>query len=152
MGDPDEFDTVTVRCELAVLPAASRANAVMLCAPFGTLPDGQLAEYGAVVSSALRLPPSILNCTPTTPTLSEAFAARVTEPDTVAPAAGLVSPTVGAVVSFDTVTVRCELAVLPAASRATAVTLCDPLGTLPEASSPSTARWCPRRRGCLRRS
>ena len=81
-----------------MLPAASRATAVRLCAPFETLPDGQLTEYGAVVSSAPRLPPSTLNCTPTTPTLSEEFAAKLTEPETVAPAAGLVRATVGAVV------------------------------------------------------
>ena len=141
VGSVASFDTVTVRCEVAVLPAASRANAVMVCDPLGTLPDGQLTEYGALVSSAPRLPPSILNCTPTTPTLSEAFAAIATDPDTVAPAAGVVSPTVGSVVSpgggggdvvFDTVTVRCEVAVLPAASRANAVMVCDPLGTLPD--------------------
>src|SRR6185503_9740070 len=98
-GCEEVFDTVTLRCELAVLPAASRATAVMLCPPFVTLPDDQLAEYGAVVSSAPRLPPSILNCTPTTATLSEALAAMVTDPETVAPAAGLVRSTVGAVVS-----------------------------------------------------
>src|SRR6187549_899085 len=109
----------------------------MLCPPFGTLPDDQLAEYGAVVSSAPRLPPSILNCTPTTPTLSEAFAAMVTDPETVAPAAGLVRSTVGAVVSpvgggddeFDTVTVRCEVELFPAASRATAESVWLPFAT-----------------------
>src|SRR5262245_41355019 len=99
----------------------------MLCSPFGTLPDDQLTEYGAVVSSAPRLPPSILNCTPKSRTLSEAFAAGPHDPSTVPPSAWLVSATVATVAppldatrfrSFDTVTVRCEVAVLPAASRA----------------------------------
>src|SRR5262245_53776809 len=99
----------------------------MLCSPFGTLPDDQLTEYGAVVSSAPRLPPSVLNCTPTTSTLFGAFAAVLTDPDTVAPAAGLVSATVGAVVSpvgggrhdqFAFPTRRSSDLVLPAASRA----------------------------------
>ena len=40
-----------------------------------------------------------MNCTPATPTLSEALAVTVTVPDTVAPAAGAVRLTVGAVVS-----------------------------------------------------
>ena len=125
-----------------MLPAASRATAVSVCDSVGALPVVfQLTEYGALVSSAPRFAPSSLNCTPTTPTLSEAFAAIATDPDTVAPAAGVVSPTVGSVVSpgggggdvvFDTVTVRCEVAVLPAASRANAVMVCDPLGTLPD--------------------
>ena len=50
----------------------------------------------------------------------------LTDPETVAPAEGLVSPTDGVVVSpdeFETVTLRCELELLPAASRATAVTV-----------------------------
>ena len=145
VGAVVSLETVTLRSELDVLPAASRATAVTLCAPFGTLPDDQLTEYGAVVSSAPRLPPSILNCTPTTATLSEAVAATLTAPETVAPAPGLVSATDGAVVSpgggggggggvlvFETVTVRCEVAVLPAASRATAVTVCVPFETLPD--------------------
>jgi hypothetical protein len=53
-------------------------------------------------------------------------------PDTVAPSAGEVIDTLGAVVSgggpFDTVTViGDDVRVLPAASRATAVSACDPL-------------------------
>jgi hypothetical protein len=43
--------------------------------------------------------PSTRNFTPTTPTLSDASAVRVTVPDTVEPAAGDVTETVGAVVS-----------------------------------------------------
>ena len=56
----------------------------------------------------------------------------VTSPDTVAPAAGAVTDTVGGVVSgggwLDTVTATAvEVAWLPAASRARAVRLCEPL-------------------------
>ena len=59
----------------------------------------QATEYGAVVSSAPRSAPSSRNCTPTTPTLSDALAVTFTEPDTVAPAAGAVSATVGGTLS-----------------------------------------------------
>ena len=71
-----------------------------------------------MVSSAPSWVPSSLNCTPVTPTLSEAVAVRVTVPDTVAPAAGAVRLTVGAGVSgLLTVTVTTdEVVVLPAAS------------------------------------
>ena len=43
--------------------------------------------------------PSSRNCTPATPTLSAALAVTVTDPDTVAPAAGPVIDTVGGVTS-----------------------------------------------------
>src|SRR5262245_40063813 len=70
--------------------------------------------------------------TPATPTLSAAEAARVTVPDTVAPLAGDfiatvagVGPGVGALLP---VTVpAAEVRVLPAASRAMAVSVCVPL-------------------------
>jgi hypothetical protein len=45
------------------------------------------------------LAPFNLNCTPLTPTPSEAAADTVTVPETVVPAAGAVSATAGAVVS-----------------------------------------------------
>ena len=48
-----------------------------------------------LVSSVPKFTPSTLNCTPTTPTLSDAFALTLTLPDTVAPPAGAVSETVG---------------------------------------------------------
>ncbi len=83
-------------------------------------------EYGALVSSAPKLRPSILNCTPITPTLSEALAVKLVVPETVAPETGDVMLTVGGVVSagdpLATVTVTgSEVVRLPAASRATAV-------------------------------
>ena len=52
-----------------------------------------------MVSSAPRLVPSTKNCTPVTPSLSEALAVRFTVPDTVASAAGPVRLTMGAVES-----------------------------------------------------
>src|SRR5262245_44621306 len=65
-----------------------------------------------------------MNWTPTTPTLSLADAETVTDaPETVAPAAGAVIETVGAVRSLFTVTLTAaDVVVLPAPSRATAVT------------------------------
>ena len=82
-----------------MLPAASRATAVSVCVPLVAVAVFQLTEYGLVVSSAPRFTPSSRNCTPTTPTLSEALAETVTVPVTVAPLAGAVIETVGAVVS-----------------------------------------------------
>ena len=59
----------------------------------------QLVLYGAAVSSAPRFAPSSLNCTPTTPTLSDAVAETVTVPETVLPSAGAVRETVGSSLS-----------------------------------------------------
>ena len=93
-------DTVTLLFAVkAVLLAASRATALRVCVPSATVVESQTMEYGEVVSSAPTLAPSTLNCTPTTPTLSDALAERVTFPETVAPPAGAVSETVGLVVS-----------------------------------------------------
>ncbi len=47
-----------------MLRAASRATAVSVCVPSGTVIVFHEMEYGAVVSSAPRLAPSTLNCTP----------------------------------------------------------------------------------------
>src|SRR6266403_770592 len=75
-----------------------------------------------------RFAPSSLNWTPTTATLSDALAVTVVVLETVDPPAGAVTLTVGAVVSLETVTVIGEaVVVLPAASRATAVSVCDAL-------------------------
>jgi hypothetical protein len=69
-----------------------------------------------------------LNCTPATPIASAASAVTFTVPDTVAPSAGAVSATVGAVTSLSTVTsTAVDVRELPAASRATAVSVCGPL-------------------------
>jgi hypothetical protein len=74
----------------------------------------------------------IRNCTPVTPTLSEAVAASVTVlPLTLAPDAGEVIDTVGAVRSlFTVIDTAAEVVELPAASRAIAVTWCVPFPTV----------------------
>src|SRR5437867_11493958 len=110
LGPPLELDTAlstgaalstvtATAVEVAVFPAASRASAVKLWAPFAASVVVQDRAYGAAVTSAPRLTPSSLNCTPTTPTLSVALAETVTVPATVEPVAGAVSATVGGVVS-----------------------------------------------------
>src|SRR5882762_8460332 len=95
------LETVTVTCaELARLPAASRATAVRVCEPLAAPVVSQETEYGALVTSAPRLVPvSSTNCTPATPTLSEALALTGTVADTVWPLLGEVMLTVGGVVS-----------------------------------------------------
>ena len=95
------FTTVTLTLLLVCrFPAASRAMAASTCEPFGTVTLFQGTSYGATVSSAPRLmTPSSVNCTPATPMSSEALAVTVTTPVTVAPLDGVVSVTVGAVVS-----------------------------------------------------
>src|SRR5436309_2691216 len=93
--DDVALEIVTVTgAEVVRLPAASRATAVIMCEPSLAVAVFQGIEYGASVSSAPKSAPSILNCTPTTPTLSEALAATVTVADTVAPFPGEVIPTV----------------------------------------------------------
>ena len=115
------MDTVTLTTdEVVTLPAASRATALRLWAPLVVVVVFHEILYGAVVSSAPRLAPSSLNCTPTTPTLSEALAETVIVPATVPPAAGAVIETVGCMASTP-VTVRLAVAVLPAASCAVTV-------------------------------
>src|SRR5207249_2510659 len=128
-GGVVSFDTVTVTpAEVVTLPAASRAAAVSVWLPLPTLVVFHDTEYGAAVTSAPRLAPSSLNCTPATPTLSLALAMTEMVPETVAPPAGDVIDTEGGVVSFDTVTVTpAEVVTLPAASRATAVSVWEPL-------------------------
>src|SRR5436190_653872 len=93
--------TVTVTgAEGVLLPAASRAIAVILCGPSLTVAVFHETEYGAVVTSTLPLTPlSSRNCTPATPTLSEALAVTVTVADTVWPLRGGPVLTEGGVVS-----------------------------------------------------
>jgi hypothetical protein len=85
--------------EVVALPLVSVAVAVTECEPFATDVESHGTEYGDVVSGAPTAVPSTLSCTLATPTLSEADALNVTDPDTVAPAAGAVTDTVGGVVS-----------------------------------------------------
>jgi len=98
--DPEELETVTKTVEVWVFPAASLAVTVIVCEPFDTPVLFQVPEYGAMVSSLPRLELSSLNCTPTTPTLSEAVATIDTAvPETVELLVGAVIETVGGIVS-----------------------------------------------------
>ena len=98
------LSTVTVTgAEVVELPAASLATARTVCWPAAAAVVSQEAAYGADVSAEPRFAPSTVNWTLVTPTLSEAVACSVTVPDTVAPPAGAVTATVGAVVSEVTV-------------------------------------------------
>src|SRR5439155_150187 len=95
--------------------------AVRVCAPLLAPVVFQAIEYGGVVTAAPALTPSNWNCTPATPTLSEALAVTVSVPETLAPEAGELMLTVGPVASKLTllsVLVEAVL-VLPAASCAT---------------------------------
>src|SRR5437879_3049749 len=61
------FETVTVTgSDVHSRPLRSRATAVKVCEPLPAVVVFHCAEYGAVVTSAPRLAPSSLNCTPTT--------------------------------------------------------------------------------------
>src|SRR5439155_952675 len=127
------LETVTVTpAEVVRLPAASRAIAVSVCEPLLAVAVFQETPKGAAVSSAPSAAPSSKNCTPATPTLSEAVAVTVSVPETGAPLAWELVLTVGAVVSgggplalLDALAV--EVVRLPAASRAIAVSVCEPL-------------------------
>src|SRR5437899_1048375 len=132
VGGVVSLKTVTVTAaDVVVFPAASRATAVSVCDALVAVLVSHATAYGAAVSSVPRFAPSILNCTPTTPTLSDAVAVIVVVPETVAPLAGAVTLTVGDVVSFETVTVTAaDVVVFPAASRARAVSVCDPLAAV----------------------
>src|SRR5687768_6719090 len=120
--------TVTVTgADVVRLPAASRATAVMVCEPLVVAVVFQGTEYGAVVTSGPGLP-SRMDCSQVTAVSSAALAVTVIVPETVSPETGELMVTVGAVRSFATVTVTgAEVVRWPAASRATAVSVCDPL-------------------------
>src|SRR5205085_2059653 len=119
--------------DVVTLPAPSRAIAVREWTPFATVPVFHEIEYGLAVPAVPRLTPSSLNCAPGTPTSSDALAEMATVSDTVDPAAGALTATVGGVVSLFTVTVTDAAAVvLPAPSLAIAVNTCEPLATVVE--------------------
>src|SRR5205823_220970 len=124
--------TVTLIVAVAVLPAASNAEAVSV-----TEPSATVVEIGRESCSAgVLVPTSVVlarNSTRVTPTLSVALAGSATMPGTVLPAAGEVIETVGGVVSLDvlrTVTLIVAVAVLPAASNAEAVSVTEPSATM----------------------
>src|SRR5207253_1077092 len=128
-GGVVSLNTVTVTgAEVVRLPAASRATAVRVCEPLLAVVVFQETEYGAAASSTPRLAPSSRTCTPPTPTSSADTALlRAVSVGAACLAAGLMV-TEGGVVSLNTVTVTAaEVVRLPAASRATAVSVCEPL-------------------------
>src|SRR2546430_1314460 len=100
--------TVTV-AEVVMFPAASRATAVRLCEPLLTAVVSQEREYVLVVSSGPRFAMSSLNCTPTTPTLSEAVAETVIVPVTMSPVVGEGMDRAGGVVATGAVRVPARL-------------------------------------------
>jgi hypothetical protein len=95
------LSTVKLTDALVVLcPAISLAVAVSVWLPLATVVESSVVAYGLETSSGLRLFPSILNWTPTTPVSSLALADTATElPLTVVPAVGAVRLTVGGVTS-----------------------------------------------------
>src|SRR5438093_3152908 len=132
VGDVVSETVTATALDVVAFPAASRARAVSEWDPGLAVVVFHETEYGAVVSSAPRLAPSSMNWTPTTPTLSEALAVTLIVPETVVPDKGDVMLTVGGVVSgggpLETVTVMGpDVDGLPAASRARAVRVCEPL-------------------------
>src|SRR5688572_26559632 len=105
--------TVTVTVDDVVLPAASRARALMACAPLVVVRESHTISYGAAASSLLIGAPSRRNCTPATASSSVASARTMTLPATVLPAAGAVTATVGGVSGATVVNVT-GVASLPA--------------------------------------
>ena len=72
---------------------------MIVCVPLLYFVVSREVEYGELGSAAPTFAPSIWNCTLTTPTLSAAVAVNDAVPLTVAPLAGPVTVTLGAVVS-----------------------------------------------------
>src|SRR3989344_1461004 len=102
VGGVTILSTVTpTGLEVVAFPAASRATAVIVCGLFAKVLVFHLIEYGVVVASAPTFVPSTLNCTPTTPTLSEAVALMVIVLEATESIAGVVRETVGAMVSSE---------------------------------------------------
>ena len=130
VGRVGSLFTVSVTA-LAVVrfPAASRAIAVRVCELFVELVVSHETEYGGAVTSVPRFAPSSWNCTPITFTLSDAVAETVIVPETDPPSPGLVNDTVGGLLSTVTVTTL-EVVLFSAASRAIAVSVCEPLAVV----------------------
>jgi len=123
------FETVIVTAELVPLfPLGSCATAVNVCVALESAVVSSEIEYGAVVSCAPVFAPSTRNCTKET-ALSEsvAVAVSVIVADTVAPFAGAVMVTTGAVVSGTTVKLTPLLATPPTVT--TTLPVVAPAGT-----------------------
>src|SRR2546422_84333 len=92
-----ELESVSVTgWEVHRRPSRSRATAVKVCEPLLSVVVFHCTEYGAAVTSAPRLAPSSLNCTPVTvskPTIVT-FAVAVIVPLTVDPDVGDVMVTI----------------------------------------------------------
>jgi hypothetical protein len=109
-------------------PAASIAIAPSVCDPFATVVESQEIVYigpGPVLGLP-RFPPSKVNCTDATPTLSVALAETVTAVPVIwAPFDGAVMNTTGGVVSLVprvlAVAILDEFETFPAASKAATV-------------------------------
>jgi len=127
VGGVVSLDTVTViGAEVVTLPAVSPARAVSVWDPLLTVVVSHGTEYGNVVTIGPICTPSAKNRMLLIPTLSDALALTVTVLETVAPDPGAVIATVGGALSTVPVTVA-DVVWFPAASRATAVRVCDPL-------------------------
>src|SRR2546425_1151441 len=83
-GADDVFETVTPIATGGRFPAASRAAAPIVCGPLDVVAVFHVIEYGGDVRSVPSAFPSSWNCTPATPTSSDAEAATDTEFETVA--------------------------------------------------------------------
>src|SRR5262249_22019046 len=96
------------------------ATAVKVCDPFRTPLVSHVSEYGALVRTPPRVVPSSRNWTRATAWSSPALAVTVIDPLTLEPSLGLVSETVGGVVSAGTTTLASFEGgpTLPAASSA----------------------------------
>ena len=106
--------------DVVEFPDVSRATAVSAWLPFADPAVFQVTENGLVVSSAPSGRPSRRNWTPASPDASDALAVTAIDPVTVAPFAGAVRATVGAVASPRVAVASAEGAdELPAPSAAT---------------------------------
>jgi hypothetical protein len=111
----------------ATFPLVSVAVAITVCAPFEAEFVFHITVNGAEVSVAPITPPSTLNTTVATPTLSVAFTLSVTMPPTFELGNGDIKVTTGGILSvilvalFTLTVTGADVEVFPAVSRARAV-------------------------------
>src|SRR5262245_41660389 len=92
--------TITVTgIALVLLPAASLATAPNVCGLLAVRKVFQLVRNGGPEMSGPKTSPSSSNCTPATPTLSEASALITITPETLALSTGVVRVTTGGTAS-----------------------------------------------------
>jgi len=129
---PPMLFTVTLTVEaVVVLPAASRAKAVRVCEPFVAETVFQLTEYGEVVSSVPRFGTVELELDPNHSHIVRGIRRHTDRGRYRCPAdrACHRDSRWSGVRRVGHVTVIVLVAVFPAASRATAEMVCDPLAT-----------------------